>query len=128
MMSDWRKSVKWGLVGAGLSCLVISVLFSAPFYPPFRKGWVMDDVVAVVALDWRDFGRLKAEERLLFELEQRDLPGTMESYCQLKEESRSRIVQCAWQELVVLPVVSSVVPLSFDSIAIVKPEGELLRQ
>ena len=88
----------------------------------------MDGVVAVVALDWRDFGRLKAEERLLFELEQRGLPGTMESYCQLAEEEKERVVHCEWQETVVVPIVGTEVPLLFESTSIIESGGELIRR
>ena len=127
-MSKWRKSILWALMGlvAILSAAIVWV--GALFYLPFRQDWAMDNIVAIVALDWRDFGRMKAEERFLFELEQQGLPGSMESFCHLREEPELRIVQCEWQETVVLPFVGTEVPLLFKSTSMIEAGGELIRR
>ncbi|MFT6146373.1 MAG: hypothetical protein ACJAZO_003165 [Myxococcota bacterium] len=99
--------------------------FVALFAPVFLDDRALDRIVAVVALDWRDFGREKAHERLLLELDKNGIgPWVGDSDCQLLTESELRIVSCSWETVVHIPLVDERVPLWFESSAAMDDAGE----
>ena len=51
-----------GLALAGFMLVVALILY--PLFRPIRDDWVLDGELMAVALDWRDFGEGKAEQRL----------------------------------------------------------------
>ena len=99
----------------------------ALFAPVFLDDRALDRIVAVVALDWRDFGRDRAHERLLVELDRSGIgPWVGDSTCTLTERDGVRSVDCAWQTEVAIPLVNRRVPLAFESHAAVDVDGRLL--
>jgi predicted ATP-dependent serine protease len=86
----------------------------------------LDAAVAAVALDWRDFGLEKARTRLQYELDhQRIGLQVSDDSCQMAEEGGTRIVHCAWDVDVAVPVVGSVIPMAFESHAEIAADGDL---
>ncbi len=97
----------------------------ALFSPVFLDDRALDRTVAVVALDWRDFGREKAHERLLLELDKNRIgPWVRDSDCALLREAELRIVACSWDTVVHIPLIDTRVPLNFESSAAIDNTGE----
>lgn len=96
----------------------------ALFAPVLLDDRALDRIVAVVALDWRDFGRDMAHERLLLELDKNGIgPWVRDSDCHLTTEAGLRIVSCQWDTVVVVPLIDSRVPLNFESSAAIDNTG-----
>ena len=89
----------------------------------------MDGEVLAVVMDWRDFGRNKAESRLEWIIRSRDLEGALSvEDCVLKEgDEGGRSVTCAWTFDVNVPLYG-VVPLNLESSAMVDALGEIHSQ
>jgi hypothetical protein len=116
------------LMGLAALPLVVAVALAvaalALFLPPFLDDRKLDAIVVVVAADWRDFGKDRAETRLEYELDHEGVglavgPGD----CGLVEDGDVRRVRCAWDTAVVLPLLDERVPLSFASEAHVDAGG-----
>ena len=128
---------RW-LVRFGLGILSIPLVLagglSALMWPYFRDDRALDEVVRVVALDWRDFGREKAEARLKFEVDARGVGFWVgDDSCRLDEapaaaelEPGERRVRCGWQTFVLIPGLSGRgIPLQFSSVAILAADGDV---
>ena len=117
-------------VMAGVLAVLATTLLGAMlalFAPVFLDDRSLDRIVAVVALDWRDFGRERAEERLLVELDRSGIgPWVGDSTCVLNERDSLREVVCSWDTEVAIPLLDRRVPLSFGSRAALDAEGRLL--
>ncbi len=97
----------------------------ALFAPVFLDDRALDRTVAIVALDWRDFGREKAHERLLLELDKNGIgPWVRDTDCGLRNEAELRIVACSWDTVVHIPLIDARVPLRFESSAAIDNTGE----
>lgn len=116
----------WGLAAlAGLAAVGFLAGGGALLYPYLRADLTLDRVVRGVALEWRDFGRDRALEKLQFEVDQARVPGVIgEDACALQESDGSRRVACEWAVQIALPGGRSV-PLSFESVAEIDAAGEL---
>lgn len=109
-----------GLLGVGLTAAAIALV-----YPYVRDDLAIDGIVRSVALDWRDFGRAKADERLRYEFAAQSIGRhTSPADCMLEETPRGREVACRWS--VHLRFGSEIhLPLAFSSEARVLPNGDL---
>ncbi len=125
--SWWRSALRVLLllaVAIPVVPLIVVISLVAPYVIDDQK---LDDIVAAVALDWRDFGREKAEERLKFEVDRRGLGAQIgDDTCMLETTGGSLIVRCAWTVQVAFPFVKQPVPLSFSSRSEIKPDGDLI--
>jgi len=106
---------------------VIALLVGAavPLFPLFRADQALDGLVRAVALDWRDFGRQRAEERLQLEMASQHLDAYLRvDDCRL-EEGEAKVVHCAWGTSLRVPVVHRRIPLRFESHAEIDASGDL---
>lgn len=115
------------LVTIGLVVVAALVFVFALVWPFVRDDLVLDRMVLAVALDWRDFGRDKAQARLEYELDHEGIGlQVVDESCLLEERSSGeRVVACRWTASVELPFVAWRVPLAFQSRAEVAPDGSL---
>lgn len=115
----------------GLLLLVVAALAvpASALVPYVVDDQRLDRVVVAVALDWRDFGLDKAQERLRYELDAQGIGGHVsdESCALLPEPDGVRRVRCAWTVAVDLPWAEQTWSLSFESSAAIGAEGDLLR-
>lgn len=115
-------------LGIGLVVLLVGGLASWVVWPWLRDDVVLDRVVLAVALDWRDFGRDKAQARLEYELDhQRIGLQVTDEDCSLVEEDTVRRVECAWSAAATVPLLGFTVPLNFRSVAELSPDGTVRR-
>lgn len=111
-----------------VAVLVMAVLggLVALFAPPFLDDRALDRIVAVVVLDWRDFGEDRARERLWVELDRERInPAVGDESCSFQQEDGARRVACHWATEVVVPVTGHVVPLAFESVAVLGVDGRV---
>lgn len=122
-MGPWKKrlAATAGVIGAAV------VLGAGLLVGPFlRDDLALDRVVQAVALEWRDFGRERAWERLQYELDHHAVGMQVaDEDCVLEERAGKRIVECAWTAQVRVPGLSWPPTLSFSSRAVVMPDGDL---
>jgi len=122
MTSRWRVAAAGGVVA------VVAILVGAavPLAPLFRADMALDDLVRAVALDWRDFGQQRAEERLQLEMSQQGLERFVSvDDCVFEPTEAGRVVRCAWGTSLLVPVVRRRIPLRFASRALIAPDGDL---
>ncbi len=122
--APWVKRLALGMVTGGL---VVAVAVTAVVGPYLRDDWVLDGIVRAVALDWRDFGPVKARERLQYELDHQGI-GThvRDDSCALTPlRDGARAVRCNWRVRISIPIVERSIPMSFSSEAIVAGDGDL---
>ena len=94
--------------------------------PYVRDDLVLDRVVRAVALDWRDFGREAALERLQYELDHQGIGLQVgDDDCALEETGSGRRVACSWSVELGVPASERSVPLAFSSVAMVTEDGDL---
>jgi hypothetical protein len=95
--------------------------------PYLLDDWRLDHVVRAVALDWRDFGRDKAKERLQYELDHQRVGQQIgDDTCNFVEQAGGdRSVDCRWAVSVRIPGTKSVIPLAFASTATITAAGDL---
>lgn len=107
--------------------VVAAVAAIAAWVGPFVvDDLLLDRVVLAVALDWRDFGRERAVERLQYELDHQRIGEQVgDSDCTLDEREAWRVVTCRWVARLVVPGTQVAVPLSFRSEALLTPDGDL---
>jgi len=87
----------------------------------------MDGEVLGIAMDWRDFGRSKAVERIAWVIENRQLQGSLSSEdCELTEATNKlRQIKCMWSVEVKWPFLDWVWPLEFEANASINGDGEV---
>ncbi len=115
-------------VGIAFGLLVLSVVavIAAIFGPYVRDDMRLDRIVRTVALDWRDFGEDKARTRLQYELDAQSIGAAIgDDNCTLTKDQDHRTVSCAWNVDVLIPGIGVSVPMSFESKALVAPDGDL---
>ncbi len=122
-MAAW---VKRAVAGAGVlvagAALGVGVLVG----PLVLDDLALDRVVQAVALEWRDFGRERAWERLQYELDHKAVGMQVaDEDCALKSRGENKVVECAWSAEVRLPGTRWAPTLSFTSRAVVMPDGDL---
>ncbi|HMV67940.1 MAG TPA: hypothetical protein PKA64_13920 [Myxococcota bacterium] len=125
-----RPGWAWRLTQAALALLLVLIAVPlARVAPLFRDDHRLDWIVVAVALDWRDFGKDVARQRLQYELDHQGVGGQVgDQDCELEdEEGGGRRVACAWSVTVELPWVERRIPLSFTSVARVDQNGLLVR-
>lgn len=114
---------------AGVAALAVFIVLGAPaglFGPHWLRDRALDRIVVAVALDWRDFGLQTAEERLLYELDRAALSVYVgPDGCSLNNDNDNRIVICAWEVEVRVPLTKWTVPVSFSSGARIDADGTL---
>ncbi len=111
------RGVAWFLAASASSFVVaLAVLV----WPAVRLQMTLDKVVRTVALDWRDFGRERAEERLAVEFGRIGVDGRR---CSFVEEDAVRSVVCGLDIPVALG--SWVVNLPVGATAALGPGGEI---
>jgi hypothetical protein len=126
--AGWRRTVVrvvrltalfFGLLLLGLGAAAVALV-----YPYVRDDLRIDGIVRMVALDWRDFGRARAEERLRYEFAAQGVGRhARPDDCRLVDEDDIRRVRCTWA--VDIRVGSRALPLGFSSDIQVLPTGDL---
>jgi len=116
----------------GMGALLVAALAVAAagagvlFGPYFLQDRALDGAVVVAALDWRDFGRDVATERLQLELDKRGIGRQVQDEdCVFSQDGDERTVRCAWRVAVQVPLAGWVVPMAFTSEARIDPAGDL---
>jgi hypothetical protein len=111
-------------VGSGVILLMCGGLLVWPYV---RDDLVLDRVVQAVALDWRDFGRERAQSRLLYEFDHGEVGmHVRDEDCALSvSEAGLRQVQCDWSVEVEIPGTGMAFPLRFRSVAGLDENGGL---
>jgi hypothetical protein len=122
-----RPWVRRVLLGMLAGVVVVAVVPLVVAYPYLRDDYVLEGVVRAVALDWRDFGRDKAQARLEYELDHRGIGMWVgDDDCVLLEEDGVRRVTCAWRAEVRVPLAEAILPLAFRSSAGIDGTGALV--
>ncbi len=118
-----RREVAGALASALLLLAVPTVLVG----PYLRDDLLLDRIVKVVVLDWRDFGESAARQRLQYELDRQGVGMQVQDHhCRLEALPQGELrVRCAWQARLGVPGVSQRWPLSFSSEARVLPDGQV---
>ena len=117
----WIKRSLFVVVGIGLAVVAgaLSVV-----WPYVRDDLLLDRTVRSVALDWRDFGRAKAQARLEYELDHLDIGmHVRDEDCGLVDERRE--VRCEWSAAIEIPATDWVLPLRFRSVVRLDEGGSL---
>jgi hypothetical protein len=106
------------------TCVVVATALVGPYV---QDDHTLDQVVRAVALDWRDFGLETAQTRLQHELDRQRIGlQVSDGDCAFQEvEGGTRVVHCAWEVEVRVPLLSRGIPMSFRSEARVEPDGHL---
>ena len=114
-------------IAGGVAVALVAVVIAVLVGPSIRDDLALDRIVLAVALDWRDFGRDKAVERLQYELDHQGIGSQVgDDDCTLDElEGGERRVACAWTTEIRVPGSDAVIPLGFRSEARVDEDGEL---
>ena len=121
-MRTWAKALLYvTLLVPGAVLLVVSWLIG----PYTLDDQQLDAIVMAVALDWRDFGLERAEERLQYELDRQVGLQVGDDACKLSEDDVGKHVSCAWSVRVPLPGAARVIPLYFASAATITADGDL---
>lgn len=117
------RRVLFGMGAGALLALVVPVVLVFPYY---RDDRALDRIVRIVALDWRDFGEARARSRLEYELDEAGIGlWVRDEDCTLASDGPERQVGCRWSVPLVVPGVEVVVPLSFESVVAISPDGDL---
>lgn len=107
------------LLGLGLTAATLAL-----FYPYVRDDLRIDGIVRTVALDWRDFGRSKADERLRFEFASQSIGRhATPADCVLDDADGTKTVRCEW--VVTFRVGDTIWPMDFGSAVRVLPNGDV---
>ena len=92
--------------------------------PSYSDDYALDGIVRAVALDWRDFGRDKAANRLQYELDHRNIGAEVgDENCELSESEGAKTVRCSWTANIGVSTLR--IPINFRSEARISPEGAL---
>jgi hypothetical protein len=120
-------TVRRVLFGMGAGALIAMAVPAWFVFPYLRDDRALDRIVRIVALDWRDFGEARARSRLEYELDHARIGlWVRDEDCVLRTSpDGDRRVACRWSVALVVPLVEVVVPLSFESLAAIGPEGDL---
>jgi hypothetical protein len=109
-------------VAAAVALLVGAAV---PLLPLVRADYALDQAVRAVALDWRDFGRERAEERLALEMAAPSVASRVRPGACSLVEGTPRAVRCQWGVTLQVPLVHRQIPLSFASEALLGADGSL---
>lgn len=119
----WVKRVLIGLLAVPVLVGVVLAVLVGPYVLDDQR---LDTAVMAVALDWRDFGLEKAKTRLQYELDARKIGMQVgDDDCTFEESPEGRTVRCAWKVDVVIPGIKRLIPMSFESVAWIRPDGDL---
>lgn len=109
----------------GLLAVAVAVGVGALLFPYVEDDWRLDNVVRVVALDWRDFGKDRARQRLLLEMTEGGIDTVVRPEdCRWSTTTAGRTLRCEWGVRIGLPG-GGVWPLDFTSSADVSVDGDL---
>ncbi|MBN2799629.1 MAG: hypothetical protein JXX28_10825 [Deltaproteobacteria bacterium] len=116
-----RRALRWlggGALAALASALVVVLAWLVITFGPYLLDDLrLDQVVEVVAIEWRDFGRERGVERLQYELDHTgiDEAHVADHHCALAEEQGRRTVDCQWSATEVIPLIDRPIVLHFQS-------------
>jgi hypothetical protein len=120
-----RRWLRTALAGVGLAALALCIGTAVVLYPYVRDDLVMDRIVRAVALEWRDFGRARAQDKLEYELAAAEVgPAVDAEACLLEATGDTRRVRCDWGVRIAFPGTAGL-PLSFGSSAEIDPSGDV---
>ena len=124
-----RGFARWSLrsaVVAGLLVATPGLATGAVLFPYVMDDIVLDRAVRAVALDWRDFGRSRAEQRLAYELDHQGIGLQVgDRDCTFDEQGGDRIVACTWSASFRISGMDRDLTLPFRSRAVMTPSGDL---
>lgn len=124
-----RGLARWSMrsaVVAGLLVATPGLATGAVLFPYVMDDMILDRAVRAVALDWRDFGRSRAEQRLAYELDHQGIGLQVgDRDCALDEQEGTRIVECAWSASFRISGMDRDLTLPFRSRAVMTPSGDL---
>lgn len=84
------------------------------FLPHFWVERKMDEVVTVTLLEWRDKTRKRSEDRLVKELNDREIPDyILADDCEFYEQGGEKHLECYWAVDVKYPLVDKRTTLEF---------------
>jgi hypothetical protein len=114
---------------AGLTGLVLLGVLASTVGRPVRDDMVLDGIVEVVALDWRDFGEDQAQQRLKYELDHLRVDARVgDADCSLRMSPEGeREVVCAWDVPLFVPWRAEPLRVPFGSYARIDRQGSLHR-
>ena len=97
------------------------------FLPPLKRDMALDKGVKVAAISWVDRGESAAWDSLEYALAGSSFGSDVEpqTMCVLEPEGEERVVRCAWDERVRVPLFDVVVPLLFESEARIDAAGDI---
>lgn len=127
--ASYVGALRRAALGMGFGSAIAVAAGAIWLYPYYRDDRSLDRIVRVVALDWRDFGEVRARARLEYELDRAGIGmWVRDEDCALSvSPTGDRVVGCAWTADVALPGTSLTLPLSFASNAAIDARGELRR-
>ena len=121
-----KKLLRGMLVTFLAGVLVTMVGAFVLLFPVVQDDVRLDRIVGAVALDWRDFGKDKAVNRLQYELDSQGIDYLGDEDCSLFEEEGSKVVHCEWGVPLGVPGFRDALQLSFVSDARVLSNGDLI--
>ena len=109
----WLKRLA---LAAAIATLLVAVALAFILGPYFQDDLALDQIVEAVVLDWRDFGRDKAVERLQHELDRQEIGmHVQDESCAFEEDETTRHVRCEWSTRIEIPGTGFTIPLNFES-------------
>ena len=124
--SRTRTVLRQVVFSAGMTTVALLLGASIPLYPLLRDDYRLDGIVRAVALDVRDFGVDKGQERLHFEIAAQGLSQRLRARdCTVAKGADGIEVACRWQVVLQVAWVDRSIPVGFSSHAHVAPDGDL---
>ena len=119
-LSLWLKRLG---ISVALAVVLVGGLLAAVFGPYVMDDLALDRIAHAVVLDWRDFGRDKAVERLQHELDRQAIGmHVQDESCAFEETETELAVRCHWSTQIAIPGTAFTLPLEFASEASVPTE------
>ncbi len=125
--SGGRALLMGGMLAGGGTLVCLGVALVVLFLPPLKRDMALDKGVKVAAISWVDRGEPAAWESLEYALAASSFGPDVEprAMCALEPEGEERVVRCAWDERVRVPLFDVVVPLMFQSEARIDAAGDV---
>ncbi len=127
MAGVWRRVLLGTLAAVGLVAVGWAAGPAWAVGGHVRDRWAIVAVAVAAALDWRDFGRDRALQRLQFGLDRARVAVVRDEDCELVASTGIREVRCAWSVAVHVPFVDRPWVIDFSARAAIDRQGALRR-